>query len=61
MSEAEDALKSGPKIEFAADVVRRLLAEASELDWSGDHARADRLRREARAIEARGETWVVNF
>ncbi len=50
-----------PRIELAADVVRRLLDEASELDWAGEHGRADRLRREARAIEARGETWVVNF
>ena len=49
------------KIEFAADVVRRLLEQATELDWAGEHAQADRLRRKAEAIKVLGETWLTNF
>lgn len=52
---------SEPRVDLAANVIRRLLEQAAELDWAGEHERADRLRREAEAIEANGETWVANF
>lgn len=52
---------TGPKVELAAEVVKRLRKEAVEADWNDDHDLADRLRREADRIEARGETWEPNF
>ena len=52
---------TAPKVELAAEVVKRLRKEAAEADWSEDHKRADRLRREADRIKARGQTWEPNF
>lgn len=52
---------TAPLVEPAETVIRRLLLQATELDWAGEHERADRLRREAAAIRARGETWVAHF
>ncbi|MFC3693223.1 hypothetical protein [Chenggangzhangella methanolivorans] len=52
---------TGPRVELAAEVVKQLRKEAAEAEWNEDHERADRLRREADRIEARGETWEPNF
>lgn len=52
---------TGAKVELAVEVVKRLWKEAAEADWNKDHERADRLRREADRIEARGETWEPTF
>jgi hypothetical protein len=50
-----------PTVELAAVKITRLLEQAAELDWAGEHERADILRREAKAIEARKEIWTTNF